>query len=184
MNQNFKKQVIERSLSDIQVKLDDEFQENFERKAFFTKEWPERKYDDEKGSLLIRSGALRRSLRSRRRGSGLSYTSNKPYAGVHNEGGEIKVSKRMKKYFWAKHYETSGKISRKKDGAKRGTKSNTVLSDTAEFYKNMALKKEGSTIKMPERRFVGFSPETDKIVKDVVNHNVKEYFDNIIPPVK
>lgn len=66
MEGNFKKEVIERSLDDIKVELDEEFDRNFQRKAFFDEQkWPERKFDDGKGSLLQRSGALRKSLNSK-----------------------------------------------------------------------------------------------------------------------
>ena len=43
MDGNFKKEVIDRSLDDIKVELDEEFDRNFERKSFLNeKEWPER----------------------------------------------------------------------------------------------------------------------------------------------
>lgn len=47
MDGDFKKEVIDRSIEDIKVEFDEEFDRNFERKAFFDeKEWPERKFDD------------------------------------------------------------------------------------------------------------------------------------------
>ena len=46
MDGDFKKEVIDRSIEDIKVEFDEEFDRNFERKAFFDeKEWPERKFD-------------------------------------------------------------------------------------------------------------------------------------------
>jgi phage gpG-like protein len=187
---SFKREVIDRSLEDIKVELDGEFDRNFERKAFFEKKWPERKYDDGVGSLLVRSGALRRSISSRRSGAELTYTSDRPYARIHNEGGEIKVTKKMKKYFWAKYKETTGKYSYGKKTetitTKRGkvkekkilkeTKENESLSGAAEFYKAMALKKEGSSIVIPERRFIGVSKETDKIIREIAEGNIEDFF--------
>lgn len=178
MDANFKKEVIERSLNDIKVELDEEFDRNFERKAFFTDKWPGRSYDDGKGSLMVRSGGLRRSINSKRTGTQLRYGSSKPYARIHNEGGKIQVTKKMKGYFWARHKETTGKVTRKKDGTKRGTKRNVQLSDDALFYKSMALKKEGTFITMPQRRFIGKSPETDKIIREITAENIKAYFRN------
>lgn len=176
MDANFKKEVIERSLNDMKVELDEEFDRNFERKAFFTDKWPERGYDDGKGSLMVRSGGLRRSINSKRTGAELRYGSSKPYARIHNEGGKIQVTKKMKGYFWAKHKETAGKVTRRKDGTKRGTKRNVQLSDDALFYRSMALKKVGTYIVMPERRFIGKSPQTDKIIRDIAAENIEEYF--------
>ena len=47
MNADFKKEVIDRSLEDIKVEFDEEFDRNFEGKAFFDdKLWPERIFDD------------------------------------------------------------------------------------------------------------------------------------------
>ena len=41
MDGDFKKEVIDRSIEDIKVEFDEEFDRNFERKAFFDeKEWP------------------------------------------------------------------------------------------------------------------------------------------------
>ena len=58
MDGDFKKEVIDRSIEDIKVEFDEEFDRNFERKAFFDeKEWPERKFDDGVGSLLHRRAA-------------------------------------------------------------------------------------------------------------------------------
>lgn len=56
-------------ISDIRVKLTEEFDRNFERKAFFDKRWPKRLYDNPKGSLLMVTDTLRRSIRSRSRGA-------------------------------------------------------------------------------------------------------------------
>jgi hypothetical protein len=38
----------------------------------------------------------------------------------------------------------------------------------AEFYRAMALKKVGSKIKIPERRFIGWSPELEKACTDII----------------
>lgn len=179
MQGNFKKLVIEQSLNDIKVDLDEEFDRNFERKGFFDeKKWPERKYDDGVGSLMQRSGSLRRSIRSNRRGLTLVYNTNKPYGRIHNEGGEIKVTKKMKGYFWHKLKETRGSYSYKKNGEKRGNAKNRRLSESEAFYLGMATKKVGSTIKIPERRFIGTGKMTDKIIRDVVDENVMTYFKN------
>lgn len=74
-------------LSDIRVELTEEFDRNFERKAFFDKRWPKRRYDNPKGSLLMVTGTLRRSIRSTTTRNGVRFTSAVPYAAIHNEGG-------------------------------------------------------------------------------------------------
>ncbi len=58
------KQIIKQTLEDIRTKLTDEFDRNFERKAFFDKRWSETKLINKRGSLLMRTGKLRRSIRT------------------------------------------------------------------------------------------------------------------------
>ena len=81
------KDLLHRILSDMRVELTEEFDKNFERKAFFTDKWKKRANPDAKGSLLIVTGTLRRSIRSEVRGNGVRFSSAVPYASIHNEGG-------------------------------------------------------------------------------------------------
>lgn len=178
MDKDFKKEVIDRSLDDIKVEFDEEFDRNFQRRAFFDEQqWPERKFDDGTGTLMQQSGGLRKSIRSRKRRDELVYSSSKPYARIHNEGGEIRVTKKMKGFFWHRLEEVQGKYQYRKDGEKRNNRRNRSLSGKEEFYRAMALKKVGSTIVMPERRFIGTGRNTDRIIRDIVETNFKEYMD-------
>ncbi|MBS1760652.1 MAG: hypothetical protein JST23_11075 [Bacteroidetes bacterium] len=88
-------------ISDIRVKLNEEFNRNFERKAFFDKSWQQTKLPNNKGSLMMRTGAGRRSLKSTVQGDSIVWRSSLPYMALHNEGGEITVTAQMKKFFWA-----------------------------------------------------------------------------------
>lgn len=74
-------------LSDMRVELSEEFDKNFERKAFFSDKWKQRQYKNPKGSLLLVTGTLRRSIRAEVQGNGVRFTSAVPYASIHNEGG-------------------------------------------------------------------------------------------------
>lgn len=88
-------------LSDMRVELTEEFDKNFERKAFFSEQWKARATPNPKGSLLMVTGTLRRSIRSEVRGDGVRFSSAVPYAAIHNEGGEgtksVKAHKRKGK---------------------------------------------------------------------------------------
>ena len=86
------------------------------------------------------------------------------------------MTKKMKRFFWAKYYETSGAFGRKKNGERRNDKRTVRLGTEAEFWKYMALMKEGQSIKIPRRRFLGVSPEVEKAVRDIVEENITEYF--------
>ena len=83
------------------------------------------------------------------------------YAATHNDGEDIGVTERMKRFFWAKHLE-----DKKRLGAE---------SPEAEFWKRMALKKPGSKITIPQRHFLGPGPAVDRIVQDVINKELQEY---------
>ena len=74
-------------LDDMRVELSDEFDKNFDRKAFFTKKWKRRANPNAKGSLLMVTGTMRRSIKAEVRGNGVRFTSAVPYAAIHNEGG-------------------------------------------------------------------------------------------------
>lgn len=122
-------------LNDLRVELSDEFDRNFERGSFFgTQKWPRSTRPGAK-SPLVDSGALRRSIRGRVSGNSVSFSSSLPYASIHNEGGIITVTTRMKRYFWARHIESTGKITRAKTGKTSKSKRNTRLSEKATFYK-------------------------------------------------
>lgn len=150
------RKVVRRILSDIRVELGDEFDQNFERQGFFAEKWQRRKSPIRgDGHILVASGDLRKSIRSRSDESSITFYSDLAYAGIHNEGGEIKVTARMKRFFWHKYYEI-------KD----------------EFWKAMALMKVGKTIKIPRRQFLGMAPEVETEVRKIIEANLTQYFEH------
>ena len=171
------REIFGRILRDIQVELGDEFDQNFERQGFFSEKWARRKSPTRPGGLiLVDSGALRQSIRSEIRDSSIVFLTDHPAAAIHNEGGEIKVTRKMKGYFFAKLKEIESGYSYKKNGEKRDNRRNRTLSDKENFYRAMALKKVGSTITIPERRFIGNSKTTDKIIREIAEQNIDDYF--------
>lgn len=172
-------ELIKNILSDIKVELKDEFDKNFERKAFFNKKWARRKVDSGIGSLMTKSGALRRSIRAQISANGISFTADVPYASIHNNGGDIKVTRKMKRFFWAMYYKEGGKVKTLKNGEKSRSKQSVQANTLADFYKAMALKKEGDVIKIPKRQFIGTHPTVEAAVRAIIEQNVKEYFNNL-----
>lgn len=172
--------VVSLILKDIKVELGDEFDKNFERQGFFSEKWARRKSPLRPGGhILVDTGALRRSVKSRVSGQNITFYSDLPYASIHNDGGEIKVTAKMKRYFWHRYYEAQGSFGRKKNGEKRNTKKNRQLTSEAEFWQMMALMKVGKTIKIPRRRFLGASPEVEQSVREIIEENLDEYFSQI-----
>lgn len=173
--------IFRKILRDIKVDLTDQFDKNFENESFFGEGWERRKSPVRgDGHILVSSGALRRSISSRSDDTSITFYSSLPYAAIHNDGGEIRVTQRMKSFFWHKYYEAVGGFGRKKDGNLRNDKKNKRLSTEAEFYKAMALMKVGSTVKIPRRRFLGTSPQLEEGVKKIIEDNLTQYFETAI----
>lgn len=171
--------IIRNILNDVRVELSDEFDRNFERQGFFNEAWQRRSSPTRPGgSILIDTGKLRQSISSRSTDSSITFFSDLPYASIHNDGGEIKVTARMKRYFWHKYYAATGSFGRKKNGERRGDKRTVQLSTEAEFWKHLALMKEGRSIRIPRRRFLGASPEVEQAVKDIIEENLADYFEH------
>lgn len=166
-------------LRDIKVELSDEFDRNFERQAFFSDKWKRsRRAERRGGATLIDTGRLRRSITSRSDATSITFYTTEPYAAIHNEGGEIKVTAKMKRFFWAKYYESSGAFGRRKDGALRRDKRNARLTDESSMWKCLALMRVGSRIKIPRRRFLGASPEVERAVRDIIEENLSDFLGN------
>lgn len=171
--------VVARILSDVRVELSDEFDRNFERQGFFSHRWARRKGPMRPGgAILVDTGHLRRSVESRTDGDSVRFFSTLPYASIHNEGGEIKVTAKMKRYFWHKYYETSGAFGRKKNGDRRHDKRTVQLSEEADFWRMLALMRVGKSIKIPKRTFIGAAPEVQTAVERIIKKNLDEYFNN------
>ena len=102
--------------------------------------WPKRSRADEGRAILMKSGALRRSIRSRHGRDWFEIFTVSPYAKIHNEGGKIEVTPAMRRYFWAMH-----------NKAKKRRKT-----EEAEFWKNMAITKKTHFV-IPKRKFMGES---------------------------
>lgn len=145
-------------IQDIKVDLSDEFDRNFERKAFFDEKWPATKFHNRIGSLMMRKGNLRNSINAKVEGNQIVFTSSMPYANIHNNGGELTITDKMKRYFWAKHLEA------------KKAKAHTE----AEQWKAMALKKVGSKITIPQRQFIGYHTKVKESVEKIVNKNIEE----------
>ncbi len=185
MPENIQK-IIKNILNDIRVDLTDEFDQNFERQAFFSQAWQRRKSPTRPGGhILVDTGQLRRSIHSRTTDNAITFYSDLPYAAIHNEGGEIIVTPKMKKFFWHKYYEATGSFTRKKSGHTRKKNSSPTGggregAPEAEFWKFLALKKAGSTIRIPRRRFLGTSPEVEQTVRNIIEENISDYIDHTI----
>lgn len=169
-------------LHDIRVELSDEFDRNFERKAFFDRPWrPRRSERSGRGSLLQVSGKLRRSLRpvENPESGTVTWTSSEPYADIHNSGGSITVTRRMKKYAWFRYYQLVPHIQHSKDGSPSERKRNLEIAAEAEMWKGIALKKPGSKIEIPQRQFIGNHPQVATAIEQVIRSHTDDLADTV-----
>lgn len=160
---------IKNILSDIRIDLTDEFDRNFERKAFFDKAWEETKIPNRKGSLMMRTGKTRRSIKSQQNQSDITWSSSLPHANMLNEGGEIVVTAKMKRFFWAMFYKSSGAVTKSGKGER-----NTRLTEEAKSWKALALQKVGAVMKVKQRQFIGDHPQVRQRVEQIVDKNMRE----------
>jgi len=162
-------------LTGLKVDLMEEFDKNFERKGFFNDPWKQTRFPNRRGSLMMRTGALRRSLRATVSGHSVRFFSSLPYASIHNEGGTITVTAKMKRFFWAMYYKTSGTVTKTAKGQSRNTARNRAFVAEAGYWKAMALKKIGSKIKIEQRQFLGPHQEVDQVITGVIQRSMKDF---------
>ncbi len=151
--------------------------DNLRRGGFYGRSWPSTKRQDlgfhgvtgQYGPLLSRQNHLMSSTDYIPGQGKVTIQNSLEYAEIHNEGGEIPVTPKMKKFFWAKYYET-GAVN---PGA--GSRKKAALEAESGFWRGMALKRVGSTIKIPERQFLGPDPEVDRIVNEIENKELQNH---------
>lgn len=161
-------------ISDLKVELAEEFDRNFERKSYFGTPWVQTKHSINKGSLMMRSGDLRKSIEAKASNGQISFSSSLPYASIHNNGGVLTVTPNMKRYFWAMYYKASGGVQTKKDGTASKNKASKIANAEAQYFKSLALMKVGSKLIIPKRQFLGHHPHIDMIIRQVVDDNAQE----------
>lgn len=141
--------IYDKILRDARVKLNDLFKQNFKEQGFFGDKWMATKVSKTNkrgtGSILIVTGAMRRSIRSMIRGMAVVFSSHLPYTALHNEGGNFAVTVRQ-------HNRTS----------KRTGKSYTVRSHTRQMS-------------MPQRQFIGDHEKVQQALADIVEKNLQEF---------
>lgn len=166
-------QIFNNILKDIRIDLTEEFDRNFERKGFFDRPWKKTKLQNNRGTLMMRSGALRRSIKSNLSGESITWSSSLPYASIHNEGGKIHVTAKMKSFFWAMYYKSAGAIG------KGNNARNQRLNIEAQQWKALALMKIGAEIKIEKRQFIGAHPMITGRIQNIMDHNLKDLEDFI-----
>lgn len=152
------------------VAVRDSIRQNFRQGSFYGSEkWQQpmrvtlgfRGAPGQRGPLLSGSNHLMMNTDYEALPGRVIIRNNEVYAATHNDGDEIGVTERMKRFFWAKHMEHKERMGPE--------------DPETEFWKRMALKKTGSRIKIPRRHYLGPGPEVDAIVQQVIEKEIQEY---------
>lgn len=115
------------------------FKLNFDKEGFISgkrgglKKWKKTKRNTGR-KVLTKSRKLRKGIQIKRIGNGrviISVDSNIKYAALHNFGGTIPITPKMRRYFWAMFKQTGDN-----------------------YFKGMALTKKTEFV-IPERKFIG-----------------------------
>lgn len=143
------KNIYDDILRDARVKLTEMFNNNFREQGFFGQKWAATKVSKTnkrgKGSILIVTGAMRRSIRSMVRGMAVVFSSHLPYTTLHNEGGNFSVTVRA-------HSRTNKK--------------------TGNTY---TVRSHSRKMTMPQRQFIGDHEKVQQALGDIVNKNLQEF---------
>jgi len=122
----------------------DDIKKNIENKSFDGKHWLDT-YMKSSGS-----GSLANNMKAYTIGNTTHITNNLSYAKIQNEGGKIRVTDKMKSYFWYMYKKTQN-----------------------EKWKRMAIMKK-QFIVIPARPFLNNSFEFNNKVKEDINKHIKK----------
>lgn len=135
-------------LRDARVKLTEMFDNNFREQGFFGKKWAATKVSKTnkrgRGSILVVTGAMRRSIRSCVRGMAVVFSSHLPYTALHNEGGNFAITIRA-------HTRTVKK--------------------TGNTYN---VRTHSRQMSMPQRQFIGDHPKVQEVLAGIVYKNLEK----------
>jgi len=123
------------------------FKHSFDVKAFGNEKW---KPSKDNPNTLVDTKTLKNSIKTVSKSPRLIHIqSDTAYSAIHNYGGKIKITDKMRKFFWAKYYST------RKD-----------------MWKGLALTKK-THITIPKRTYMGWNDELRNKIEDVIIKVIK-----------
>ena len=137
--------IISESVDKVADHIINKAKRSFKTKSFEQKAWETTLFkSDSKGTLA-------NSLRKNKIGvSTVQITSDLPYGNIQNYGGKIRITDKMRKFFWAKFYDT---------------KNNK--------WKGLALTKK-THIVIPERTFLADTPQLQLEINAIIVNEFKK----------
>lgn len=132
--------------------------DNFQKQGFqgsSLEPWKPRSFSKgKKKALLIDRGHLRRGFsKTTVTNSRVTILNTRPYAAIHNDGGELPITPKMRRFFWAMYLK---KTTRNKKGKLKTT-------PEGDYWKALALTKK-TAFTIPQRKMIDDSPVLDRMV--------------------
>ena len=152
------------------------FKASFRKQAADGKAWKKRAWEmpGKQRAILMGTGKLRDNIKSTSTSKRAIISNRLPYAIIHNEGGSITITPKMRKFFWAMYFKTMGGALNK-SGSSSSLAKASKLKEKALPWLYMA-KHKGSKIQMPARPFIYHSKE--------LNTKIDRYIDKFIKDIK
>lgn len=129
------------------------------------------------GPLMSRTNNLRNRILFRASAGRVRIYNDLIYAAIHNNGGNITITPKMRKKFWAMYYEALGESKATAGMGKGRLKGKTVahLNATAESekWKRMALTKK-TQFRMPQRKFIGPSQTLTRELRRTIEDEIRK----------
>ena len=137
-----------------------------------------------KRTILLKSGnmadAIHIKYSSRGRVAiGIDQPSIKKYANLHQQGGTLTVTPKMKSFFWAMYYKASGSVQNTKSGKQSKSVKSQRFSAYADIWKAMALKRVGSRIVIPKREFMRLTPDIETGIIREFRYEMKKIIQSV-----
>jgi len=128
--------------------------------------------NDKGRAIEVNRGILKRSLRIKKAsmdGAVVGPDDAIPYAEIQNFGGQIPITVKMRRFFWAMYYNAGG-------GKAKGKGQRAVTQNaTAQFYFNLAITKE-AFITIPARQFIGDSATLEREIIEYITNELNRFF--------
>ncbi|WP_443937079.1 hypothetical protein [Pedobacter sp. MW01-1-1] len=134
------------------------------------KKWKKRKGGarNDGRAILVDRAVLKRGIRIKRADLNqavIGVDSAIKYADIHNNGGEIELTPKMRRFFWVMYYKNGGGDKRIRNN------------DQAKFWLSLALKKD-KTIVIPQRQFIGDSATLTKKISTYLETELYKILNN------
>lgn len=138
---------------------------------------------DQNPTLLSSRKHLFSSIKYTTRPGAVRITNDVKYAAIHNEGGQIPITRKMRRFAWAKYFEAAGierkpkqYFAKKQRHSKSGQPAKPIPPGALK-WKRLALTKK-TAITMPKRQFMGDSAVLRKKIGRKIESEITKLLKN------